>query len=479
MRIKVILHIVGGLMVLLGFCLLFPAIVGLYFGEADAVDFLFLAILVLPSGLVIYWIFKSPLNIRYREGFAIVTLSWVIISAVGAIPFITTGVLPNYADAFFESISGFTTTGATVIMSLENISHTILFWRSLSHWIGGMGIIVMSLAILPELAGKMQLFKAEVPGPMHERLRPRIRETARTLWWVYLTLTIFQIVLLYLNGLSLFDAVIHSFGTMSTGGFSSRTLSVRAYNSGTVDWIVTLFMFLAGVNLALFYQALRGKISVIWKDAEFRVYTGIVLVCTLMITINLRLQVYHDLYQSLKYAAFQVVSIITTTGYSVVDYDIWPPLARWLLLLLMFIGGCAGSTAGGIKIIRVYALVKKCRLELFKLRHPRAVTQLTIGKKLISDEVSTGILEFFFLYILVFAISVVALTSYGIDIISSISAVAATLGNIGPGLELVGPLNSFAPIPDAAKYLLSGCMLMGRLEIYTVLVFLFSGLFRK
>lgn len=479
MRLKVISHIIGGLLIFLGVSMLLPMIVGLYYGEKDALDFFFLALVTIPTGLLIYRIFKTSLDIRYREGFAIVTISWILLSAVGSIPFMTTGVFDNFADAFFESISGFTTTGATVIMSLENISHTILFWRSLSHWIGGMGIIVMSLAILPELAGKMQLFKAEVPGPMHERLRPRIRETAKILIWVYLSLTLIQVILLYLNDLSLFDAIIHSLGTVSTGGFSSRTLSIRAYNSGIIHWIVTLFMFLAGVNLALYYQAFRGRLSVIWRDTEFKVYTGIIVFVTLLITINLRLNVYQDLYQSLKYAAFQVVSIITTTGYSVVDYDIWPPLSRWLLLILMFIGGCAGSTAGGIKIIRVYALVKKCGSELFKLRHPRAVTRLTIGQKVISDEVSTGILEFFFLYIFVFAISVLCLTSYGIDLISSISAVAATLGNIGPGLELVGPLNSFISLPNAAKYLLSGCMLLGRLEIYTVLVFLFSGLYRK
>ncbi|MCK4261404.1 MAG: TrkH family potassium uptake protein [Halanaerobiales bacterium] len=478
MRIKVILHIVGALLILLGVSLFLPFLVGIYYGEGDALIFLYLSFLVLIIGLIFYYLFRSSLDIRYQEGFAIVTISWTIISLIGAIPFIKTGTLTNYANAFFESVSGFTTTGATVIMSLENVSHTILFWRSLSHWIGGMGIIVMSLAILPELAGKMQLFKAEVPGPMHDRLKPRIRETARTLWWIYLSLTVIQLILLYLNGLSLFDAIIHSFGTVSTGGFSSRTLSVRAYNSSAVDWIVTLFMFLAGVNLALYYRAFKGRISVFWRDQEFKVYTGIVLMFTLLITVNLRMNLYSNLYKSLKYAAFQVVSIITTTGYSLVDYDAWPPLSRWLLLILMFIGGCAGSTAGGIKIIRIYALIKKCRLELFRLRHPRAVTQLRIGKNRISDEISAGILEFFFLYILIFTISVVYLTSYGIDMVSSISAVAATLGNIGPGLELVGPLNSFMPLPDGAKYLLSGCMLMGRLEIYTVLAFFFGGFTR-
>mgnify|MGYP006278815053 FL=1 len=479
MRIKVILNIVGGLLIMVGASLFLPVIVGFYYGEKEAIDFLLLALLVLPVGFAISHFFRSPLDIRYQEGFAIVTISWVVISAVGALPFIMTDTLSNFADAFFESVSGFTTTGATVIMSLENVPQTVLFWRSLSHWMGGMGIIVMSMAILPELAGKMQLYKAEVPGPMHERLKPKIRETAKTLLWIYVSLTIIQLILLYLNGLSFFDSIIHSFGTVSTGGFSSRTLSVRAYNSDAVDWIVTLFMFVAGVNLALYYQTFKGKVGTIFKDQEFRVYAGIVIAFTCLITLNLRFNLYESIYQAFKHAAFQVVSIITTTGYSVVDYDIWPPLARWLLLMLMFIGGCAGSTAGGIKIIRLYALIKKCRLELFKLLHPRAVSHLTIGNNRISEEMSGGIFQFFFLYILVFVISVIFLTSYGIDMVSSISAVAATLGNIGPGLELVGPLKSFVSLPITAKYLLSGCMLMGRLEIYTVLVFLFGGFLKK
>lgn len=479
MRFNVMMHMIGALLMLLGLSLLVTMGVGLYYGEADAGHFLRLALMVIPVGWVLYTGFRTSMDLRYVEGFGIVTLCWVLIPAIGAIPFVTTGTLPHYADAFFESVSGFTTTGATVIKSLEHVSQTILFWRSLSHWIGGMGIIVMSLAILPELAGKMQLFKAEVPGPMHERLQPRIRETARTLWGIYVSLTVVQLMLLYLNGLSFFDAVIHSFGTVSTGGFSSRTLSVRAYNSAIVDWITTAFMFIAGVNLALYYEAFHGKVSRIWRDPEFKVYTAIIVIFIMVISINICIQVYGDFFKSLRYAAFQVVSIITTTGYSIVDYDIWPDFSRWLLLILMFIGGCSGSTAGGIKVIRIYTLVKKCRLELFKLRHPQAVTQLTIGDKRISDEVSTGILTFFFLYMLVFTLAVICLTSYGLDLVSSLSAVAATLGNIGAGLELVGPMNSYLPIPDAGKYLLSGCMLMGRLEIYTVLVFLFTGLSRK
>lgn len=479
MRLRVIFHITGALLIFFSVIVLLPAFVGMYYHEGEAMDFFLLALLVFPVGFGLYHFCRGPVDISYAEGFAIVTLCWIVVSVLGAIPFITTSTLPCFADALFESVSGFTTTGATVIAQVEQVSLTVIFWRSLSHWIGGMGIIVMSLAILPELAGKMQLFKAEVPGPIHERLKPRIRETAKTLWWVYISLTVIQLVLLYLNGLSLYDSVIHSFGTVSTGGFSSRTLSVRAYNSSSVDWIVTLFMFIAGVNLALYYDAFRGKVKAIWRDPEFRVYTAIILIFILLITLNLRWHNFNDLGKCLRYAAFQVVSTITTTGYSIVDYDTWPSLSRWLLLLLMFIGGCSGSTSGGIKVIRIYALIKKCRMVIFKLLHPRAVTQLTIGDKVIPEEVSMGIFEFFFLYMLVFTVAVTCLTAYGIDLVSSISAVAATLGNIGAGLNIVGPLSSFMVIPSMGKYILSGCMLLGRLEIYTVLAFVCSGLVRR
>lgn len=364
-------------------------------------------------------------------------------------------------------------------MSLESLSHTILFWRSLMHWLGGMGIIVMSIVILPELAGSMQLFKAEVPGPVHERLKPRIRETAKTIWVVYIVLTCLQFMVLYLNDLPVFDAIIHSFGTISTGGFSSRTLSVRAYDSLLIDGIMSFFMFIAGINLTLHYQVIKGNLKSVLENKELKFYVLLVVGSIILITINLRFKVYNHLAESFRYAAFQVTSIISTAGFATVDYDIWPPFSRGILLILMFIGGCAGSTAGGIKVIRIYALMKKGFQELHKLIHPRAVTSLKIGNRAVSDEVSTSILGFFFLYIIVFVVSTITLTSFGIDLISSISAVAATLGNIGPGLGLIGPLNTYVPLPITGKLLLSFCMILGRLEIYTVLVFLLSGFWRK
>ncbi|TDX52684.1 TrkH family potassium uptake protein [Orenia marismortui] len=479
MRLKIVFNMLGTLLIFIGVSMLVPIFVALYYKEVDGIAFIVAMGFTIIIGKILVRVTESNEQLRHREGFAVVTLGWIAISIFGAIPFMLAGVFNNFIDAFFESVSGFTTTGATVIMSLESLSHTILFWRSWMHWLGGMGILVMSIAILPELAGSMQLFKAEAPGPVHERLKPRIRETAKTLWGVYLVITLVQIILLVINEMPLFDALIHSFGTISTGGFSSRTLSVRAYDSVIIDIIMSVFMFLAGVNLTLHYQFLTGNIKALFKDKELKFYTFIVLTSIILITINLRLQVYKDIFESLNYAAFQVTSIISTAGFATVDYDIWPPFSRGILLILMFIGGCAGSTAGGIKVIRIYALMKKGFQELYKLIHPRAVTSLKIGNRAVSEEVSTSILGFFFLYIIVFVISTIVLTSFGIDLISSISAVAATLGNIGPGLGLIGPLNTYVPLPMVCKLLLSFCMILGRLEIYTVLVFLLSGFWRK
>ncbi|ADL12868.1 TrkH family potassium uptake protein [Acetohalobium arabaticum] len=479
MRLKIIFNILGKLLIFVGLAMLLPLAVALFYKEVDGLSFLVSMGLTISVGKIMQKFSYSQQEIRHREGFAIVTLGWILISLFGAIPFMLSGVFDNFVNAFFESVSGFTTTGATVILSLESLSHSILFWRSLSHWLGGMGIIVMSIAILPELAGSMQLFKAEAPGPVNDRLRPRIKETAKTLWVIYILLTILQMILLFFNDMSFFDAVLHSFGTMSTGGFSSRTLSVKAYDSLIIEGIMVFFMFLAGTNFTLHYQALRGNIKALFNNKEFRFYLFLVTTAILLITVNLRLQVYKGWLQSIRYAAFQTLSIISTAGFATVDYDIWPPFARGILLVLMFIGGCAGSTAGGIKIIRIYALMKKGFQELYKLIHPRAVTSLKIGNRAVSEEVSTSILGFFFLYIIVFVVAAITLTSFGIDLISSISAVAATLGNIGPGLGLIGPLNTYVPLPIVGKLLLSFCMLLGRLEIYTVLVFMLAGFWRR
>lgn len=470
MRTSSILNILGNLLQLIALFMSFPFLVGIYYREEDAFVFIITMGITAISGFILKK-FKNR-GLQYKDGFVVVTLGWLLVSLFGAFPFLLAGIFSNPVDAFFESVSGFTTTGATVILSLESLSHTILFWRSLAQWLGGMGIIVITIAILPQLAGNMHLFKAEVPGPLHSRLKPQIQETAKAFLSIYLLLTVSQLFLLYISGMPFFEALIHSFSTISTGGFSSRALSVGAYRNVIIDLIVIIFMFIGASNFKLIYSFFKGQWFSVLKNEELRFYILILLISILLITLNLYNN-YYDFYNSLRYASFQVISISSSTGYANVDYDSWPSFSRWILLVLMFIGGSSGSTAGGIKVIRIKILFKKGLQVLYKLLHPRAVKKVKIDNLVVSEDVSTNILGFFFLYILVFVIAVVGLSYFGIDIVSSISAVAATLGNIGPGLELVGPLNSYLPLPDPAKMLLIACMLLGRLEIYTILVFIF------
>ena len=416
-----------------------------------------------------------------REAFAVVTLSWILCSGIGGLPFYFHGTVPTYTDAFFEAMSGFTTTGASVLTNIEANPRGILFWRSLTHWLGGMGIIVLSLAILPFLGvGGMQLFKAEVPGPVPEKLSPRIQRTALLLWGVYVILSVAETILLMTAGMTLFDALTHTFGTMATGGFSPKNASVGFYRSPCVDWIITVFMFLAGANFTLHYFALRGKLSVFWKDEEFRFYTWVTLLGTATVMlVLLAVGSYASIGDALRFSAFQVVSILTTTGFVTADFERWPTYAQLLLLVFMFVGGCAGSTGGGIKNIRVLLLAKQMKTEIQRLLHPRAVLLPRVGGKIVESEAINSVAVFFIVYMALFVGASLVMAGMGLDIVSAISSVAATLGNIGPGLGIVGPMDNYAAIPQAGKWVLSFCMLLGRLELFTVLMLFVPGTWRK
>ncbi len=472
MNYYTIFHITGDILIFLALFMLIPLITGIYFKEYDFIIFLFISLIILIIGIILKNNKKQD-YLSYKEGFIVVTINWLIISIFGAFPYLLSGVINNPIDAIFESISGFTTTGATIIITVESLSKTMLMWRSLTHWLGGMGIIVMYIAILPEIAGNMYLYQAEVPGPVSNVLKPRLKESSRIIILIYILLTISEIILLKLNGMNLFDSIIHSFSTISTGGFSSKSFSIKSYNNIKIEIIIALFMFISATNFTLIYHLFTGKIIKIFKDEEFKLYTLIIIITTIFISINLLNNPLNNINHVLRYSYFQVISIISTTGFATFNYDNWPPFSRFILLVLMFIGGSSGSTAGGIKIIRFKILFKKGMQELFYLIHPKAIKKITINGQIIPDSLSTGILGFFYLYILVFIINTIFLTYLGIDIISSISAVAATLGNIGPGLKLVGPINTFYVLPPLAKLLLSICMILGRLEIYTILVFFF------
>ena len=385
------------------------------------------------------------------------------------------GAIPSFTDAFFETMSGYSTTGASVLSDIEALPHGVLFWRSLTHWIGGMGIIVLSLAILPFLGvGGMQLFKAEIPGPVVDKLAPRIAQTAKILWVVYAILTAVETALLMLGGMSLFDALCHTFGTMATGGFSTRNASVTAFGSAYIEYVIILFMAIAGANFSLHYHALRGNLQVYWRSHEFRFYLMLIGGAVVLIAAasTFRTGNYATWEEAFRKTLFQVVSIVTTTGFATDDYELWTVSAQLILLGLMFVGGCAGSTGGGMKVMRVHLLLKFVIREVTRLIHPRAVVPVRMAGAPVDRDVVANVLGFFVLYILIYGTGTFLMSALGMDIPTAMGAVAATLGNVGPGLGDVGPLDNYGFVPAMGKWLLSLLMLMGRLEIYTVIVLL-------
>ncbi|MCK4240506.1 MAG: TrkH family potassium uptake protein [Candidatus Atribacteria bacterium] len=480
MKYNIVLNTLGSLLFYLGLSMIFPLIYAIYYQEQVINAFILSIIITTLSGFLLRKFSSSEEPIGPKEGFAISTLGWIFAAGFGTLPFIFAGTFPSFIDAYFEAMSGFTTTGATVLTPIEGNPYAILFWRDFIQWLGGMGIIVLVVAILPALgAGGMQLFKSEVPGPEPDRLKPRIKETAKLLWGVYIIISALQVACLYFTGMSLFDALTNMFGTMPTGGFTPRNLSVGAYNNPIFETIIILFMFIAGANFTLHYKALHGNVKSLIKDREFLFYSGVILFSILAITTQLRLYIYNSIFTALRYASFQVVSIATTTGFVTADYDIWPAFSKSILLILMFVGGCAGSTGGAIKNIRVLLLLKQAYREIHKLIHPQAVTPIRLGDKTVSEEVMRNITGFFFLYVFIFVICTFIMSVLGLDIVSAMASVAATLGNVGPGLGLVGPAQTYALIPPLGKITLILCMLLGRLEIYTVLIMVVPEFWKK
>jgi trk system potassium uptake protein TrkH len=425
------------------------------------------------AGLILFLLTKDEevSHLSQRDGVAIVTVGWFIAGAVGALPFLISGTIDNFTDAYFESVSGFTTTGASILSDIEKLPKGLLMWRSIISWLGGMGIIVLSIAILPFLGiGGMQLYKAEVPSPVVDKLKPRISDTAKVLWKVYILLTVIQILLLLGGGMSLFESVCHTFCTMPTCGFSPLNKSIGHYNNPYFDGVITVFMILAAMNFSLHYRLLKGEVGIFGKDPECRVFLLLVGILILLVTLNTYGSVYPSLAQAFRYAAFQVSSIITTTGFVTADFDTWPSLSKCLLVLSMFFGGMAGSTAGGIKTVRLIVMAKHAYEELFRIIHPHAVRAVKLGGKPVPADVLGSIWGFFFLYLTYYMISTLVLAALGMDPISAFSAVAACIFNVGPGLGSVGPTQNYFAVPLLGKWVLILGMILGRLEIYTVIV---------
>ena len=483
MNLRNIFHILGIFVMMIGAAMLPAFVISAMLHEAAWTAIGLSSLISMGAGLLMYILIPRTgerISLSHREGFVIVTLAWVLASAFGGLPFLLSGVVPTFCDAFFETMSGFTTTGASVISNLDKTSSGILFWRALTHWMGGMGIIILSIAILPILGvGGMQLFKAEIPSPVKDKITPRITETAKNLWLVYVAITAVEIVLLWLGGMSVFDAVCHAFATMATGGFSTYDASVARFNSLYIEIVIIVFMFVAGMNFTLHYRLFKGDAKSFVRDPEFHFYGAIVLVTTALITLDLRFHYFSSFGESLRYAAFQVVSIITTTGFATYNFDQWPAPSKFILVLLMFIGGCAGSTGGAIKCLRFMVVIKQTFIELTRLIHPHAVISVKIAKVAVPPEIVSSIRSFFFLYIAIAMAAMLALTLLGVDMVTSISGVAATLGNVGPGLGLVNASSTYVELPQTAKWILSACMLLGRLEIYTVLVLLVPDFWKK
>jgi len=431
------------------------------------------------------WLVTRPRNspgqqLRTREGFLLVTLSWLTASAVGAVPFVLSGAIPSYTDAFFETISGFTTTGASILIAIEKLPRSLLFWRSLTHWLGGMGIVVLTVAILPFLGvGGVQLVRAESPGPTLDKMAPKITQTAKILWILYLSFTVLETALLMVGGMSLFDALTHTFGTLATGGFSPKDASVGAYNSGFIDWVIVAFMIIAGTNFGLFYKLLRGNLRDISRNTEFKAYVLILISSTFIIALAV-MKIYENFGESLRHAGFQAVSIITTTGFATADFDKWPMAAKGVLFLLMFVGGCSGSTGGGPKVIRVVTLVRLALKEMKYMSRPRGIFRVHINGEPVKKNLLYSVSGFFVLYLLCLLFVTAVVSIFGAENISTaFSTALATVGNIGPGFGSIGPTMNYAFYHPFAKWILSAAMLVGRLEVYTVLILLTPTFWRR
>ena len=470
MNYSVVIYILGWIMEIEAAFLALPGIVSAIYGEKGGFAFLWVALGSAVAGSAI--ILRKPKNMRFylREGFVTVALSWILMSVIGCLPFIINGDIPHFADALFEMISGFTTTGATVVSDVEGLTKGSLFWRSFSHWIGGMGVLVFLLAIVPMAGGShMNLMKAESPGPSVGKLVPKVRQTAKYLYIIYFALTVIEVIFLLFGRMNLFDALTTAFGTAGTGGFAiwnDGFVSVSPYN----QWVVTIFMLLFGVNFGFYFLILTGKLRDALKFEEVRIYFIIVIASAIFIFINLRNFALYAPADGVRHAFFQVASIITTTGFASTNFDLWPETSRTILVILMFVGACAGSTGGGIKVSRFIIAIKSFIKEIISYLHPRSVKKIKVEGKPLEHETLRATNVYFMTYMVIFAVSVLLVSIENKDLVTNFTAVAATFNNIGPGLSMVGPMENFGHFTDFTKYILMFDMLAGRLEIFPMLL---------
>lgn len=481
LQYKSILKVVGIALLFEGIFMLAGIPFSWYFGDNDIAALLWSSIITVFFGGILYFSFPRRLlaSIGKREGYVIVSIVWFVLGAFGALPYLLSGSIHSFTDAFFETVSGFSTTGASILTDIEVVPHGVLFWRSITHWMGGLGVIVLAIAILPFFGfGGMQLYAAEVPGPSKDKLHPRIKDTARRLWAIYLMLTLAEVIMLLLGKMPLFDALCHSFGTVATGGFGTKNTSIAGY-SPYIQYVIAFFMLFAGTNFALYYQLGKGNFAKVFKDEELRFYLGVVLVPTALITLLLFFQSNFAGADALRHSFFQVVSIITCTGFATTDYMIWPVPGWMMIFFLMFAGGMVGSTSGGIKMMRHLILLKRIRMSVIRILHPSAYSPVRFNGTPIGAEILKNIVAIFILYILTFVIGSAVLAFLGVGVLESFGGVATCMGGIGPGLGTVGPVGNFSALPDAGKWVLSFLMILGRLELLTILIILNPSFWKK
>lgn len=478
MNYAIITYILGWVMTLESIFMIFPCIIAGIYQEKEGIAFAIVALICfIPGILRIRKKVKNPVYYA-REGFAIVALSWIVMSIFGALPFVINGDIPSFTDALFETISGFTTTGASALTEVETLSHCSLFWRSFTHWIGGMGVFVFLLAVLPLTGGyNMHLMKAESPGPSVGKLVPKVKDTAKILYGIYIFMTLAEIILLLIAGMPWFDSVTTAFGTAGTGGFGIKNTSMIDYNI-PIQAIVTIFMLLFGVNFNFYYYLLGRHKKNAFKMEEVRWYFAIISICILIITVNIY-HLYGNVFTALHHSAFQVSSIITTTGFATADFNIWPEVSKTILVIIMFIGACAGSTGGGIKVSRILILAKSVKQEMSIFIHPRSVKVIKFDKKGLDAHTVKGVSAFLITYVLIFGGSMFLLAFDNLDLITNFTSVTATLNNIGPGLEIVGPCGNYSIFSPFAKYVLMFDMLAGRLELYPLLLLFSPSVWKK
>jgi len=498
LNIKIIFQMMGFLLIFNGLFMFISSAVSWIYKDGATQGIFYAGITTIIVGLLFRFVTKGfKKEIKKREGYIVVTLGWIFMSLSGSLPYLFTESIPSFTNAFFETISGYTTTGASILDDIESMPKGILFWRSTTHWIGGMGIIVLTIAVLPLLGiGGMQLFAAEAPGPSADKLHPRITDTAKRLWYIYFGFTITEAILLKFAGMSVFDAINHAMSTLSTGGFSTKNASVAYWNDQpAIQYIIVIFMFLAGTNFVLSYYAFKGKISKVLHDEEFKTYFFNIIGLTIIVAIVIYFKanvsqipteiqliahpmVYGEFESSLRHGLFQVASVITTTGFVTADFTIWTPFLTVIFFFLMFFGASAGSTAGGVKFVRHIIMIKNGFLEFKRSIHPSAIIPVRYNNRTVSQDIVFNIMAFFILYLLVFALGALVFGFLGLDYVTSLGGAASSLGNVGPAFGKLSPVHNFNSLPDLGKWWSAFLMLLGRLELFTVMI-LFTPYFWK